>query len=166
MSESLYNLSAELAVINDELSEKEGVLDEDLEARMDAITIPFNSKIEGIVRWTKNIESKEDMLDKEISRLQARKKSASNLQVRLKAYMKMCMERADKTKIELDTFTVSLAKNPPSVNIINPEAVPAQYTTIKTEVVINKGRILENMKAGEKVPGCELIENKTNLRVR
>lgn len=166
MSDSLFNLSNELAVINEELSEKEGVLDEDLEARMDAITLPFNSKIEGIVQWLKNIEGKKETIEKEIVRLQSREKSAANLQSRLKAYMKMCMERAGKTKLEFDTFSVALAKNPPSVNILNPDVIPSAYTTIRTEVVINKNRILDDMKAGAKVEGCELVTNKTNLRIK
>lgn len=167
MSDSLYHLSNELALIHDELVDAEGVITDELERRLDDCGLAFSQKVEGVVRWTKNIEGKEAALDAEISRLSARKKAAGNLRERLKGYLLESMVKADKLKVEYPAFTVAVQRNPPSAEIFNPEAVPSQFLTIIPEQkVVNKARVLDALKAGEKVEGAKLINDKCHLRIR
>lgn len=163
-NESLYNLSMELQTINDELADNGGELSTELEAKMDALSIPFSDKVDGIVRWTKNLEGRELALDAEITRLQARRKATSNLRERLKAYVLDSMVRADRTKLDLDIAPVSVVKNNPSCEIITPEMIPAKYKTIRTEVVIDKKSVLDDLKKGP-VEGARLITDKHHLRI-
>ncbi len=166
MSESLYDLSNELAVINDEIIDAEGVISEELERRLDDCGLAFNQKVEGVVRWTKNLEGKEAALDAEIARLQNRKKAATNLRGRLKYYLLMCMTAADKTKVEFDLVTIAVQRNPPSCEITSPESVPAAYTTTRTEIVIDKKRVLDDLKAGLKVEGARISETTYHIHIR
>ena len=52
-----------------------------------------------------------------------------------------------------------------STGILNEAAVPEEYFDVKVERKVSKKRILEDLKAGKAVEGCELLE-KNNLSVR
>ena len=167
LKETLYELSQELALINDEIANKEGVLDTSLEARLDTITLNFDSKISNISYWILDLFGRETALDMEINRLTAKKKANKNLQNRLQQYIKESMEKANKKKLEFDTFTVALCLNPPSVEIMDEKAIPSRFLTIIPEQKIaDKKAILEALKKGEKVNGAVLNDTKTHLRLR
>ena len=163
---NLYELSYELAAINDELAETEGLLTDELEIRLDSLSLSFVSKIEGVVRWTKNLDGREDILDKEIARLSARKKATEHLRERLKKYMLESMQRAGRTKVEFDTFSVAIQRNPPSLEVVDVEAIPAAYKTIRQEIVIDRRQMLDDLKKGKEIQGVSLITDKVHLRVR
>lgn len=173
MSDNLYELSSELATINNEIAEAGGDLGEMtqdgstmLERHLDAITLAVKDKIQSISKWTLNLDGRTEAIDKEIIRLQHKKKMTDNLNKRLQDYIRQSMQRADISKIEYPTFTVAVQKNPPSVEIISEEAVPNSYKTIKQIVTVDKRRILDDLKAGQNVSGCNLINNKTYLRIK
>ena len=100
----LYELSTELATINDEIISADGELTPDLEARLDSVSLDFRAKSQGIAKWTLDIAGVEAMIETEIARLQRKKKVAENLRTRLMAYIKGCMEQADVQKIESPTI--------------------------------------------------------------
>lgn len=164
--ENLYDLSSQLAVINNEIIDAEGEVSPELERRLDETGLALQDKVQGIARWMFNIEGREDALDKEIARLTARKKQVVGLRSRLKEYVKSNMEIADIKKLEFDTFEVTVAKNPPSVEITDVEVVPAQFIEVVTTNKIDKKEILKTMKSGYKVLGAKLVTDKTNLRIK
>lgn len=164
---NLYELSSELAVIEDELIDAGGELTDELEKRLDSCTMGFNAKVENIAKWVLDLGAREETVDREIARLTVRKKAVQNLQRRLKEYTKMCMERAGKTKLDFGAVTVSVHRNPPSVEVRDEKAVPVRFITIIPEQhVIDKKALLEALKAGEKVEGAVLITDRAHLRVR
>src|ERR1700687_5589612 len=114
----LYELSTELATINDDIISADGELSPDLEARLDSVSLDFRTKSQGIAKSTLDIAGAEAMIETEIARLQRKKKVAENLRTRLMAYIKGCMEQADVPKIESPTITLRIQKNPPSVEIL------------------------------------------------
>ncbi len=166
MHYNLYDLTSDLAIINNDIADAGGELTAELESLLDAAGLAVKDKIQSIGKWTLNLNSKVEAIDKEIERLQHNKKMAENLNTRLKDYVKMCMTRAEIGKLEFTTFTVAIQKNPPSVEIVNEEAVPNAYKTIKQVVSVDKRRILEDLKTGEKIEGCSLISNKTHLKIK
>ena len=166
MRDNLYLISQELATIHQEIEDAQGDLSEALEARLDAVSLNLKEKTENIVRWTLTIDSKTESIDKEIYRLQHRKEMAEKLNKRLQNYVKSCMERAEIKKLDYPLFTVVIQKNPPSVDIINEESIPNGYKTIKTTISVEKKRLLDDLKAGQSVEGCQLITDKTHLRIK
>jgi hypothetical protein len=162
----LYELSTELATINDEIISADGELTPDLEARLDSVALDFRAKSQGIAKWTLDIAGVESMIENEIARLQRKKKVAENLRTRLLAYIKGCMEQADVQKIESPTVTLRIQKNPPSVEILAEDQIPACFIKIKQTVELDKIGILATLKDGENVPGTRLVTDKTHLRIR
>lgn len=166
MTENLYTLSHELALINDELEETGGELSESLEQKLDAANLSFIQKAEGIGKWVLNLSGQTDMLSHEIERLQGRKKAVEAHQKRLKEYVLNAMVAADKTKIELGTFNITVCKNPSSVEVLDEHAIPARFLTVRTENIIDRKGILNALRLNEVVEGARLAPVKTNLRIK
>jgi len=162
----LYELSTELAVINDEIISAEGELTPDLEARLDSVALDFRAKSQNIAKWTLDIAGVESMIEAEIARLQRKKKAAEGLRTRLMAYIKSCMDQADVQKIESPTVTLRIQKNPPSVEILEEQKLPARFIKIKQITEIDKTGMLAALKNGEDVPGARLVTERTHLRIR
>ncbi len=167
MSNNLYEISTELARINDELFEAGGELTDELEKRLDGSTLDFKAKVENIGKWVLNLSSREEALDKELTRLTARKRAIENLQKRLKEYVKTCMEMTGTNKLEYTAMTIAIQKNPAAVEIQDEKSIPAKFLTIIPEQkVVDKKAVLAALKAGESVSGAVLADNKTHLRIR
>ncbi len=162
----LYELSTDLATINDEIIGADGELSPDLEARLDSVSLDFKAKSQGIAKWTLDIAGVEAMIETEIARLQRKKKVAENLRTRLTAYIKSCMEQADVQKIESPTITLRIQKNPPSVEILAEDKLPARFIKIKQITDLDKTGMLAALKNGEDVPGARLVTERTHLRIR
>ncbi len=162
----LYELSTELATINDEIISADGELTPDLEARLDSVALDFRAKSQGIAKWTLDIAGVESMIETEIARLQRKKKIAENLRTRLLAYVKACMEQADVQKIESPTITLRIQKNPSSVEILAEDQLPAKFIRIKQITELDKTGMLAALKNGEEVSGARLVTERTHLRIR
>ena len=162
----LYELSTELALINDEIIGADGELTPDLEARLDSVALDFRAKSQGIAKWTLDIACVETVIETEIARLQRKKRVAENLRTRLKAYIKGCMEQADVQKIESPTINLRIQKNTPSVDIIAEDQIPAKFIRITQVTELDKAGMLTALKNGEDVPGARLVTERTHLRIR
>lgn len=162
----LYEMSTELALINDEIVGADGELSPDIEARLDAVSLDFRAKSQGIAKWTLDIAGVESMIETEIARLQRKKRVAENLRTRLTAYIKACMEQANVQKIESPTLTLRIQRNPPSVEILAEDKLPAKFIHIKQITEIDKTGMLTALKNGDEVPGAKLVTERTHLRIR
>lgn len=163
---SLYELTQELVAVNNELISNEGEITPELEAKLNAIALPFREKALSIGKWTLTLASAESEIDAEIKRLQARKKVTANLSKRLTDYIKTSMEQADMKKIDTPTLTLAIQKNPPSAEVISEEMIPSRFKRIVQTITIDKKEILEALKEGYEVSGCKLVDDKTHLRIK
>lgn len=165
----LYELSSDLARINDELISAEGELSPELEKRLDEVNLALTDKAHGIRKWLAIVEGDGGALNTEIKRLQKIKKTNENLYERLKAYVYQNMIVSDLKKLETPIGTFTIAKSPPSLEIIE-DAVPNEY---KTEIPAHlelttegKKRIKDAIEEGYEVPGAKLITDRTHLRIK
>jgi hypothetical protein len=163
---NLYETSKEIATLHDEIIDAEGELSPELEAKLDALQLAFNDKVSNIGRWTINLIRKEDILKAEIERLEKRQKVFENLRSRLKNYLMLCMQSAEKTKVEFPQFTVSVQRNPPSAEVLDEAKVPGQYVKVIQITQLDKKKLLEDLKGGKEIPGARLATGKTHLRIR
>lgn len=163
----LYELSKELATINDQLITNEGEITPDLEARLDQVQIALTEKATGLRKWFAMIDADRVGLETEIKRLQNLLRLQNNLSTRLEAYIKKNMEVADLKKIETPIGTFTLQKNPPSVEIIAEVAIPDDFKrTIPERKEPDKKKMLEAFKEGYDVPGAKYIDDRTHLRIK
>lgn len=155
-----YDIPKELARIEDELISAGGELTDDLEKRLDDCGLAFNEKMEAVIKRTRIDEGRVEAIDAEIARLTALKKPLVNRMKRYKGYVLESMNMTRKKKIELPTLTLTIINNPPRVEIEDKNKIPSAYTTTHIELIVNKDRIKEALKRGEKVEGARLVHGK------
>jgi len=166
MNNSLYDIASDIQEIHNAIIDQDGEVSPELEKSLDRLNLEISNKVHGIGKWLKNLEGNESSIQAEIDRLERRKKSISSLETRLKEYVKLCMVKADKKKLEFPLFTAAIQANPPSVEITDETKIPAKYIKIKQVTEIDKKQILYDLKAGEAISGATLSTDKTHLRIR
>ena len=154
----------ELTGIFKQIAEMEGV---DEETKLDTLesidwTEQFEEKVENTVKVIKNKEADVDQLKQEINRLTKRKKSIENDITRLNTGLQGAFEITGHDKVKTLLFTVSLAKNQPSV-VVDEDLLPKKYFVITKKP--DKNAIKELLNAGKKVKGAILQESRS-LRIR
>lgn len=154
----------ELTGIFKQIAEMEGI---DEETKLDTLesidwTEQFEEKVENTVKVIKNKEAEKKQLEEEIDRLTARYKSIDSDITRLKTGLQGAFEITGHDKVKTLLFTVTLAKNQPSV-VVDEELLPKKYFVITKKP--DKNAIKELLKAGKKVKGAVLQESRS-LRIR
>lgn len=143
---SLYELTKSARLLNDLL--ESGELDE--QAIRDAIVNndeDIADKLEGYAKYIKNLESDVAGLKAEEKRLSDRRKTIENTIDRMKDAMKEALTVSGQTKVKKDggLFTFSLRKNPPRLEIDDPEKIPERYL-IPQPPTVDKKSMLEDLK--------------------
>lgn len=94
-------------------------------------------KADGYAKVIKNLEGNVDVIDKEIKRLQAKKKACENGVTRLKTNLFDSMKALNKKKIQTDLFTIAIQKNggkaPVILDVQGTEELPDELVRIKEE---------------------------------
>lgn len=106
-------------------------------------------------------------IDAEIKRLQDYKKAVTNRIDRYKEYVKENMQVLGIDKIETELGTISIAKSPISVDIIDEDKIPAEYKTIVQTIKVDKKAIADNFKStGELIEGVRINTENKSLRIK
>jgi replicative superfamily II helicase len=145
-----------------EMSEE---LDEDvLIDTLESITESVEEKAENIAKIIRTFEAEGKILKAEEERLAAKRKTMENKISYLKKYLFDQLEMMGIKRIKRPLFTISIQANPPSVDVIDSEAIPIHLWN-QPEPVLDKKRILSLLKAGDEIPGVAMRTSK-GLRIR
>lgn len=132
---------------------------------LDSIEGDFETKLDSIVSYIKNLKIEKEAIRDEIKTLQARVKSKENKIDGLTEYVKTSMEIFNKKKIETPRNVISIRKSPEKLVIKNEELAKEKLTKIEGGVIIetriNKQLLKEKLKEGEKFEFAELKAGKT-----
>ena len=124
-------------------------------------------KVENLIGYTRNIELTIEAMKNEEKRISEQRKTLENRLTKFKEYVKECMEQGGFTKLETPLGTLSIAKNPPSVEIINEDEIPSEYKTEIVTVKVDKTAIKNNFtKTGEIPAGVNINTQNTSLRIK
>lgn len=114
-------------------------------------------KLESYCKVIRQLEADAEMLATEKARIEKKKASVDNSINRMKKAVMEFMKAQGSTKSSAGTFTVALSTSK-ATKIIDESKVPKKYF-IKQEPKIDKKTILELLKSGAKIKGCELQIN-------
>jgi Siphovirus Gp157 len=166
---ALYQLSGEYNALMHKLDS----LDLDAQTIADTIessglTDAIEIKAQGVEMVARQAVQYVPSIDAEIERLQALKAQRERVAKGLRDYLKSCMESAQIEKITCPYFTISIAKNPPAVDVFDVLSIPSQYMVTpepKPPVAApDKKAIAAALKAGEEVPGARMTQG-TRLKI-
>lgn len=162
---TLYTIAAEHRALADRLQ------DMDLDEATIADTLDAESglveKSQSVAFVIRNLETFADQVKAEADAMQDRAKRVKARAEAVKAYLHSCMAVAGVSKIEHPQFTLTIAKNPASVQVIDDKQIPAKYMRQPETppAVPDKAAIKAAITAGEEVPGAKLTQG-TSLRIK
>ena len=162
----LYELTEAYCSVLDELSEPSG--DGQDEARFQALLgglgEAFDEKVLSIAKIIRSLEADIGSIATEVDRLQGRRRHLAGRVDWLKRYLVGEMEAVGREKVGGATMTISLAKAPPSCEVVRVEEVPEEFRRIRVEV--DRAGILEHFRStGEVVPGTTVMADRRYLRI-
>ncbi len=160
---SLYEITSAFPVLMD----NEEITEEEKKKIEDELIVLLQQKSQNIIGYTKNIELTINAMKEEEKRISENRKALENKMIRFKEYVKECMENNGITKIETSLGTLSIAKSPTSVEIVNEDEVPSEFKQEITTIKIDKTKIKDNFKETGEIPaGVNIITTNTNLRIK
>jgi hypothetical protein len=132
------------------------------------LTDALQEKAQGVELVARAAEMHCPAIDAEIARLQALKAHRQKIAQGLRDYLKRNMEEAGIERIECPLFKLVVKKNPPAVEVLDENQVPAGFWVTPApkppEARIDKKAIAAAIKAGQEVPGARLTQH-TRLEV-
>ena len=163
---ALYQLSQNYIEALDFLTDPEADLPvEAVNDTLEGLEGELQDKAVNVAMFLRNMEATAEAI-KAAEEAMARRRKVFESRVKwLKDYLKGSMEYTGITKIECPYFKLAIQKNPPVVNILNEEAIPVVFKEKVVTWKIDKTGIKEAIKAGQPVPGAELV-NGTRLAIR
>ena len=160
---SLYSITGTFPII----MEMEEVPDEVKEKLTQELTLLLQQKSQNIIGYTRNIELTIEAMKTEEKRISEQRKALENKLEKFKEYVKNCMEQGGFTKVDTGLGTLTIAKNPMSVEVENENEVPAEFKQEVVTVKVDKTAIKNHFKeTGEVLPGIKIVDDKTTLRIK
>lgn len=160
---SLYEITNAFPVLmeNEEMSIEDKIKVEE------ELTVLLQQKSQNIIGYARNTELMINAIKEEEKRLTDKRKMLENRLARFKEYVKECMTRNGITKIDTELGSLTIAKNPTSVEIVNEDEIPNEYKTEVVTVKIDKIKIKNNFKETGEIPnGVNILTNNTSLRIK
>ena len=163
---SLYNITNKFVELMDKAQEGE-LTEEEYNQLGEELAIQLQQKGSNIIGYTKNIELTINAMKEEEKRIAEDRKSLESKLDKFKQYVKENMERLGITKMDTELGTLSIAKSPVSVEIINEDEVPSEFKQEVVTVKVDKTKIKNNFKETGEIPdGVNIITTNTNLRIK
>lgn len=160
---SLYNISNRFI----DLFNKTDLTPEEAEEQENELVNMLMTKSNGIVGYSRNIDTTIEAVQTEIDRLKKIKEVMLGKKESFYDYVKVCMERLEVNKIETPIGNIVIGKNPMSVEIVDETKVPEKYKIAKTTISIDKNTIKSDFKeTGEVIEGVNIIDDKTNIKIK
>ena len=160
---SLYDITSGFPALleNTEMS------DEEKQKIQEELLTLLKQKSQNIIGYIRNIELTVEAMKIEENRLSEQRKVLENKLDNFKQYVKECMEQNGIMKIETGLGTISIAKNPISIEIENEEEVPDEFKTTITTTKIDKTKIKDNFKETGEIPdGVKINTENTRLQIK
>ena len=161
---SLYDISTGFVAL---MNRDEELTEADATKLEQELTQLLKTKSQAIVGDDKTLETMIASAKSEEERIKQYRKSLENKRENYHEYIKMCLERIDKDKIDTAIGTIKLKKCPASVEVTHEDLVPKEFLRIKEVVEVNKSEILKNFKETGEIPvGTNIITNKTKVEIK
>lgn len=163
---TLYQIAAEYRAITDILMDSEcdeQTLKDTLEGEAWALEL----KAQNYAFVIRNMEANAAAIKQAEQQMADRRKALEKRTEWLKDRLKGAMELAGVQKIDCPHFSISIAKNPPSVDLYEPGLVPPEFLKAQTPPppALDKAAIKEAIQEGREVPGAALKRG-TSLRIK
>jgi hypothetical protein len=164
MKIQLYTIQQEYISLAEQIIDAGGEVSEELSDALEINKEQLEHKGQCYGFIVKQLESEVDVIDAEIKRLEALKKSRNKTIDKLKDTVSKAMQLYEITEIKTPTLKISFRKSE-SVEIEDISLIDSKFKTEKVEVSVDKKALKEAIKNNEFVLGASLKENQ-NLQIK
>lgn len=165
MGMRLFEISHDYRAVLDRVDDAEGVLDDTLEADLDAVHGAMEEKVAACVVVTRELDAEAAAIKAEEARLARRRKAIEANSERLLGYVGRCLTVAGTRKIATTVAVVSLRASESVAVDVAAEALPEAYRRTKTTVEPDKTALKEALKRGEAITGVSIV-TRDSVQVR
>ena len=158
---NLYEIKSEIEALFSKVDEN-GELPDDIAQQLERLAITEHEKIENTGLYIKNLLSDADAIKNEVDRLNERRQAMTHKAERLKNYLSDYLANNGKDKFSTARIDLRFRRSE-QVHIYQDADIPNDLWRVKLEP--DKAHIKELLKAGESVPGAELVERQ-NLQIK
>jgi hypothetical protein len=163
----LYEISDELRMIGLRLAEgvdDDGEIPADLAADLDALTVAFESKIDGCCVLQAEMVAEAAAFKREADRLAKLAGAATRRADWLKAYMHRCLTIAGVKSVDANRFRVRIQLNSrPSIRLADGVEIPLQFR--RTIIEFDSQAAYEAWKSQKPLPEEIRVDRGTHLRI-
>lgn len=157
---SLYQLSGSYLQALDFLTDPE--LDIPMAAvndTLEGLSAELEDKAVNVAKFIRNLEVSAEAIKKAESDMAKRRKALETRVQWLKGYLKTHMEATGISQIDCPYFRLSIARNPPSLELFDTQAVPGEYRHTETVITeqIDKAAIKAALMNGQTIDGARLV---------
>ena len=161
----LYEITESMAGLQS-LADTEELTPEMIADTMEGLQAEFSEKATAILQVRQRMMGEVAMIDVEIERLQALKKTPSNNADKLSEYLKANMLATETDKLELGLFKVTLKKAGVKLGEVREEFVPSEFfTVIPATQKLDRRALLAAAKAHH-VDGVLLVDAERGLVIK
>ena len=161
MKKSLYHIETEYLTIINQVEELEGELTPELEQQLTINEKELQGKSIAYLEFIGSKEVLNTRIDDEIKRLQAIKKSNNNLITNLTERLLNAVKLFGDFEVGFTKFGTRKS----SITVVGDvNSLPKEYKVRKLTEQADKKAIKEALQRGEKIEGCEIVEN-LNLKI-
>lgn len=157
MNTSLYVLTGEYFAVSNRLMESD-LPPEVIADTLEGISAPLEEKATNVACFIRNLEASAESIRQAEKEMAERRKAIEAKAEQIKRYLFDNMKRCGMSKIDSPYFALTIKKNPPSVVIDDPAAIPADYMVTPTPPppAPDKKLIAQAIKDGYTVAGAHL----------
>lgn len=163
MNNTLYDIRCKFV----ELMNNEELTEEQVQELGTELVKELQSKSSNIIAYIVDSESLLERIKAEEKRLADMRKNGEAKLEKFKEYVKNNMEVLELQKIQTELGTLSIGKNPISVEITQEDEVPTEFKQEVVTTKIDKKSIAQHFKNTGEIPnGCIIHTNNTSLRIK
>lgn len=133
---------------------------------MQAIGGEFEEKGKALATVVLHMDTDVEALDREIERLNDRKRAIKARQDSMKEYLRENMEAAGIKKISCPLFSITCVEGREIAVIDDEKKLPDELVKVKVETSPDKNAIARALKDGKDVPGAHLERAKSSIRIK
>jgi hypothetical protein len=159
----LYEITAALEGLS-RMAEDPDVPQEAVQDTLEGVLCAFEDKAHGIMAIQKNLEAEAKAIKEATDAMTSRRRSLERKAKWLKGYLLDAMQAAGMDEVKTAQLVARVKKNPASVVIDDPGAIPADYKETIVEEKPNKRLLKLALQDGD-VAGCHL-EQGVRLEVK
>ena len=149
MALHLYELAAQIreAIRPEDINEETGEIAPEAIARLDALNMDFDTKVEACCAYAKELRATRDATDAELKRLKKTAHAADASWEHMKSYIFQQMQGAGKEKAGGLVHKAGIQKGQEALDVFDEGKVPASYF-VPQPPVLDKARLKADMQAG------------------